>query len=199
MKKALLIGIALLLLLAWRDWSRRELVHAPGILVKESPKQGAAEGAAPVQIGGYRLTPRASFDLRARVLSVEKYRWGDEADLSPVDLAMGWGPMSDQSVLDRITITQGGRWYFTRYEYPAPLSDRQIINHSSNMHMIPANAWVEKKLSEIRKGHVVQATGFLVDVASDSGFRWFTSLKRDDTGNGSCEIFYVESLYIEGS
>ena len=199
MKKALLIGIALLLLLVWRDWSRRELVHAPGILVKESPRQGVAEGAAPVQIGGYRLTPRASFDLRARVLSVEKYRWGEEADLSPVDLAMGWGVMSDQSVLDRITITQGGRWYFTRYEHPAPLSDRQIINNSSNMHMIPANAWVEAKLSKIRRGHIVQAKGFLVDVASDSGFRWLTSLRRDDTGNGSCEIFYVESLFIEES
>jgi hypothetical protein len=102
-------------------------------------------------------------------------------------------------VLDRITITQGGRWYFTRYEHPAPLSDRQIINNSSNMHMIPADAWVESKLSEIRKGHIVQAKGFLVDVASDSGFRWFTSLRRDDTGNGSCEIFYVQSLYIEDS
>jgi len=199
MKKALLIGGVLLLLLAWRDWSQREIAHPPGILVPESPRQSSAGGMGLVQIGNYRLTPRASFDLRARVLSVEKYHWGDEADLSPVDLAMGWGVMSDQSVLDRITITQGGRWYFTRYEHPAPLSDRQIINNSSNMHMIPANAWVEAKLSEIRKGHIVQLKGFLVDVASDSGFRWFTSLRRDDTGNGSCEIFYVESLYIEES
>jgi hypothetical protein len=105
--------------------------------------------------------------------------------------------MSDQAVLDRISITQGARWYFTRYELPAPLPDRDIINNSSNMHMIPANTWVRKKLKEIRKGNIVQFQGSLVDVDADSGFFWRTSLRRDDTGNGSCEIFYVESLYIE--
>ncbi len=45
----------------------------------------------------------------------------------------------------------------------------------------------------------MQFKGFLVDVDADTGFYWRTSLRRDDTGNGSCEIFYVESLYIEDS
>jgi hypothetical protein len=197
MKKALTISLVLLAALAWRDWSHREIMHEPGILVSESPRQTGINEPVPIRIEDYRLTPRAKFDLRARVLSTENYSWGGEADLSPVDFALGWGPMSDQAVLDRISITQGARWYFTRYELPAPLPDRDIINNSSNMHMIPANPWVRKKLKEIRKGNIVQFQGSLVDVDADSGFIWRTSLRRDDTGNGSCEIFYVESLYIE--
>ena len=153
--------------------------------------------SATVELGEFRLTHRATFDLRARVLSIQAYRWGGQAELSPFDFALGWGVMSDQSVLDRITISQSGRWYYTRYALPAPIGDGQIITNSSNMHMIPANDWVRKKLSQVRKGNILQIKGYLVDVDADSGFIWRTSLRRDDTGNGSCEIFYVESLFIE--
>ena len=91
------------------------------------------------------------------------------------------------------------RWYFTRYEFPAPITDNEIIKNSSNMHVIPANRRVSREIGDIRRGSIVQLKGFLVDVDSESGFVWRTSLTRDDTGNGSCEIFYVEDLVIEGS
>jgi len=197
MKKVFYIGLVLLIAMAWRDWRGREITHEPGVLVAGQPRQSAVSDPGVVLMDGYRLTQRAAFDLRARVLSVENYRWGSEADLSPVDLALGWGVMSDQAVLDRISITQGSRWYFTRYDRPAPVTDREIIINSSNMHIIPANTWVLDKLNKVRKGNILQIKGFLVDVDSDSGFRWRTSLRRDDTGNGSCEIFYVETLYID--
>jgi hypothetical protein len=197
MKKTLYISLFFLAVLAWRDWSHREIMHEPGVLVAEQPRQTGLSEPGFVLKDGYRLTLRAAFELRARVLSIENYKWGNEADLAPVDLALGWGVMSDQAVLNRISITQGSRWYFTRYELPAPIPDREIISNSSNMHMIPANPWVLKKLNEIRKGNVVQIKGFLVDVDAESGFYWRTSLRRDDTGNGSCEIFYVENLFLE--
>jgi len=63
--------------------------------------------------------------------------------------------------------------------------------------MVPANSLVEKKLKKIRRGDIVNAQGFLIDVDHESGFLWRTSMSRDDTGNGSCEIFYVEQLEIE--
>ena len=197
MKKVLYISLILVTLMLWRDWNSREIIHEPGILVPEQPRQQDPGSAETIVIGEYRLTPRAVFDLRARVLSRENYRWGSESDLSPMDLALGWGVMSDQQVLDRITISQGTRWYFTRYEYPAPIADNLIITNSSNMHMVPANAWVLKKLKQIRHGDIVDLKGFLVDVVTDAGFSWTTSLRRDDTGNGACEIFYVEHIYIE--
>lgn len=196
MKKVLFISLALVAIMAWRDWNRRDIVHPPGVLINEAPGQKATAAEA-FPLDEFRLTPRAALSLRARVLSREDYFWGAESGLSPMDLALGWGVMSDQQVLDRITITQGTRWYFTRYEYPAPVSDQAIIRNSSNMHMIPANDWVLKKLRKLRRGDIVGLRGMLVDVNSDSGFIWTTSLSREDTGNGSCEIFYVEYVNIE--
>ena len=197
MKRLLIVVLVLAAFFAWRDWSRRDLVHPPGILVAEKPRQLTMADAQALELEGYRLTRRARFEIRARVLSREDYRWGAEADLSPMDLALGWGVMSDQSVIDRIAISQGGRWYFTRYELPAPVPERDIIRHSGNMHMVPAGRSVLGELRKVRSGDIVRARGYLVDVDHASGFRWRTSLSRNDTGGGSCEIFYVEQFEIE--
>ncbi len=145
-KKILFIVLVLLAGMAYRDWSLRDIEYPPGVLVSELPKQTDVRDPAPVMMDDYELTARADFKIRARVLSRENYSWGSEADLSPVDLALGWGVMSDQAVLDRIEISQGSRWYHTRYQLPAPISDREIIQNSGNMHMIPADNWVRKKL-----------------------------------------------------
>lgn len=197
MKRVLSALILLAIVLGWRDWAQREIVHPPGVLVPEAPRQLTPAGAQPFQLQGYRLSPRATFEIRARVLSRENYRWDEGADLAPIDLALGWGVMSDQAVLDRIDISQGARWYYTRYEYPAPLPERDIIRQSGNMHIVPANPLVRERLQQIRRGHVVRAQGFLVDADHESGFRWRTSLSREDTGGGACELFYVERIEIE--
>ena len=196
-KKIFYIALLLLVILVWRDWDRREIVHSPGVLVPEAPRQARVAGPVSFEFKGYQLTRRAAFDIRARVLSREDYRWGAETELSPMDLALGWGVMSDQAVLDRIEISQRSRWYFTKYDLPAPIPDPAIISHSSNMHMVPANDWVLSKLRDIRHGDVIRAKGFLIDVDHESGFRWRTSLSRNDTGNGSCELFYIERIEIE--
>ncbi len=46
-------------------------------------------------------------------------------------------------------------------------------------------------------GQIVTIGGFLVDVTGPGGFTWNTSLIRTDTGNGACEIVWVESLDVE--
>lgn len=198
MKKALYVILAIAVIAAWRDWSQRATVHPPGVLVPQYPQQIETAPRQGIEVDGYRLTPRAGFAIRARVLSRENYYWGNEADLSPMDLALGWGAMSDQAVLDRIEISQGARWYFTRYDGPAPLADKDIIRLSANMHLVPASPQILRQLQRVRRGDIVQATGYLVDVDHPSGFRWRTSLSRDDTGGGSCEILYLEQMQIEG-
>ena len=47
---------------------------------------------------GYQIALLASFDIRARVIAVESYRFDRGAALSPVDLALGWGPMSNGDI-----------------------------------------------------------------------------------------------------
>lgn len=196
-KNVLIVVVTLLALMFARDWSMREITHSPGVLVPERPTQSPVNDGELLTIGEYKLRPRAEFLIRARVLSREDYSWGTEADLSPMDLALGWGVMSDQSVLDRIKIEQRSRWYFTQYDFPPPISDQDIIQNSGNMHMIPGSSWLEKELKQIRHGDIVQLNGYLVDVDADSGWNWRTSLSRDDSGNGACEIVYLESVIIE--
>ena len=196
-KKILFVVLVLLAGMAYRDWSLREIEHPPGVLVSELPKQVNVRGLASVTMDGYELTPRAEFEIRARVLARKDYSWGTEADLSPVDLALGWGVMSDQAVLDRIEISQGSRWYYTRYELPAPISEKEIIQNSGNMHMVPAQNRIRKKLKDVRVGDIVRLRGRLVDIDHPSGWHWRTSLSRDDTGSGSCEIVYLEEIEIE--
>jgi hypothetical protein len=194
-KLFIISAIAFAYLLA-RQWDTRSIEHPPGILVPEAPVQNSVR-ASTFSVDDYILTRKASFELRARVLSTEPYYFRRESDLSPVDLALGWGVMSDQAVLDRIEISQGSRWYKTRYQYPAPISDQQITHNSSNMHIVPASKGIGKSLKKLRRGEIINLRGHLVDVDHNSGWRWRTSMTRTDTGAGACEIFYVEQVLVE--
>ena len=194
-KLFILSAVAFAYLLA-RQWEERPIAHAPGVLVPETPAQTDLQTST-FMMDGYQLTRRAEFEIHARVLSTQKYYLGHESDLSPLDLALGWGVMSDQAVLDRIKIFQSSRWYRARWDVPAPLSEQQFIANSSNMHMIPAQKGVARTLKKLRSGDLVTVNGYLVDVDHDSGWRWRTSMSRTDTGSGACEIVYVESLIVD--
>ncbi len=178
---------------AWR-WDQRAIEHEPGILVPGAPRQ-VNLSAAPFEFNEFQITPRAGFDLYARVLSSERYRFDAGARLSPVDLALGWGPMSDQAVVDQIKISQGARWYTLSWRSP-PIPPGEIMRHSANMHMIPAEDWVEDTLQDARVGDIVQLRGFLVDVSDAEGWNWRSSLSREDTGGGSCELVFVEHASV---
>src|SRR5574340_488503 len=88
-----------------------EVRHPPGVLVLQEPRQVLLAGATSWEKDGYRITPLAAFDLRARVLGTERYWFDAGSHFAPLDLAVGWGPMSDSSVLDGLWMTQGRRWY----------------------------------------------------------------------------------------
>lgn len=153
-------------------------------------------GAATIRHEDHELEPLADFAITARVLSRENYRFDRAAVLSPVDLALGWGPMSDDEVLRRLTISQGGRWYFYRWSGEPPIPVHEIVRHSANMHLIPADDGIASTLSRVRPGHVVELRGKLVEARGADGFRWRSSLTREDSGDGACEIVYVERLVL---
>jgi hypothetical protein len=181
---------------AWDYWVSRPIVHPPGVLVAAEPVQRALEvQPAPLARRGYQILPLQSFSLAARVLSKERYRFDEGADISPVDLALGWGRMSDQSVLDAFDISQSGRFYFWHVKQ-FPIPRREIETHSANMHMIPGNAEIERRLLSVRVGQIVSLTGYLVEVRGANGWRWRSSLTREDTGAGACEVVWVEKLDV---
>jgi hypothetical protein len=148
------------------------------------------------RVNEHTLHALQPFSLEARVLRRENYYFDRGAKLSPTDLALGWGPMADPEVLRHISISQRNRWYFWRAE-PLPIARRQIELHSANMHLIPANAAVAKTLAQVKADQHIQLSGQLVRVEGDDGYRWVSSLTREDTGDGACELIWVEHLVVK--
>lgn len=140
------------------------------------------------------LTPLAGFSVDAKVLSRKAYRSGREADLSPVDLALGWGRMRDDAVTSALDISQSGRWYHYRYESAPPIPPSEIARSSANMHMIPSSDAIADALDQVEQGDRVRIDGWLVEAQAPDGWRWRSSTSRDDTGGGACEVVYVCSI-----
>ena len=186
---AALIGFGL-----YQHLQHRPVDPGPGALAPSPPEQ-TDEQAADFPFKGYSLQPLQNFQIEARVLASERYRTGREADLSPVDLALGWGPMSDSAVLDKIRISQSSRFYYWHVdEFPIPRQD--IERSSANMHMIPADDALANRLKSLRAGQVVRIEGWLVEARGRDGWRWRSSLTRDDTGAGACEVVFVRDLQV---
>lgn len=182
---------------SYQYWTSREIVQPDGVLAANAPRQQNMSGNRKLSVEGYSVHPQAHFEIKARVLSRKNYYMGREADLSPVDFALGWGRMSDQRILDKFTISQSNRFYFWRAK-ELPIPRNEVISSSANMHMIPANSRVKKLLSEVHKGHVIKLKGYLVNVDAPDGWRWRSSLTRNDSGNGACELVWVEDIEIIG-
>lgn len=194
MQRFLLIAVTLIVALGAAHWWRhRPLAPSPGVLAPDTPEQIDLDDGATLQRGDITLKTRAHFALTARVLSREDYHLDAGASLAPVDLALGWGRMSDTQVLHDITVSQENRFYHWHVDH-FPIPRREIETSSANMHMIPADAVVRRELDRVRTGEVVHLEGFLVDASRPDGWHWHTSVTREDTGNGACELFYVESL-----
>jgi hypothetical protein len=164
----------------------------PGVLAPVEPTQRLMQRPA-FPLGDYQLTPLADYDIEARVLSVESYSTDGGAHLSPIDFAVGWGPMSDSSVLEHFRIKQGGR-FFSIYPDEQAISLRTALLSAANMHLIPASSQMRDEFKRVRPGHIVRLRGKLVSAAGPHDFTWKSSLTRADTGAGACELFYVESL-----
>ncbi|UHQ20944.1 hypothetical protein LVB87_07365 [Lysobacter sp. KIS68-7] len=170
----------------------------PGVLAGDPPLQSPVPGDfREVRLAAATLQPLAGFSLEARVLSREDYSLGRESDLSPTDLALGWGRMRDDAVLSRLDIDQSNRWYHYRWQGAPPIPLSEIINSSANMHMIPANAATAKELGRVRAGDKVRIDGWLVEADAPDGWHWRSSLSREDSGGGACEVVYVCSIARE--
>ena len=187
---------ALALYIAWGGWHwlATRPVHPPdGVLAAAEPRQDDLDAGAQIRLGRWTLTPRATYQVTARVLGNERYHFDALADLVPEDLALGWGPMSDNRILRDIDISQSNRFYYWRSK-SLPLPRDAIIAHSANTHVIPATRAVATLLSRIRSGQVVTLSGSLVDARRNDGLSIKTSMTRTDSGAGACEVLLVDDV-----
>lgn len=153
------------------------------------------------QSGTAQLKPVAEYRLTGIIKGIKTYKRDWNSRLSPVDLVIVWGNLT-RAAWDRfMTYRQHNRWYYYRYRSGFPGTESYIVTHSSNNHIIPASSNLRKALRRLQKNQAISLEGYLVKI--DAMFRnrrywWNTSLTRQDTGDGSCEVFYVEQMVIGG-
>ncbi len=189
-------GVLFLALLwsGWNQWENRPFHPPDGVVAPDEPQQSDTNTAATIRIGRWTLMPRAHYDITARILGKETYRVDPLADLIPEDLALGWGPMSDNQILAAFDISQGARFYSWRPRTVLPIPREDVIAHSANTHVIPRDSSVRARLARLRVGQVVHLTGTLVDATRNDGGILRTSLTRTDSGAGACEVMLVEAV-----
>lgn len=185
---------------AWNWWTHeREVSVPPGIVAPAEPVQVMLDPPPHFTAKDHEFVARATYTITARVLRKESYHVDGGADLAPLDLGLGWGAMSDTTVVRQLEFSQMGRFLFWRPRdwTTFPLSPRDINVHAAQVHAIPADADVERRLRRLRPGHIVTLAGYLVDIRGPHGFAWNTSLRRDDTGDGACEIMWIRDVSVE--
>ena len=197
LRTAVIVALAAMgLWQGYNNWRLGPLHPADGVIAPDDPQQTALEEAPVTALGRWRLTPQARYDVTARILSREDYHFDPLSDLIPEDLALGWGPMSDNRVLRAFKITQGARFYSWAPRQALPIPRQDVIEHSANTHVIPASREVRAALARLRVGEVVRLTGELVDGQRDDGAWIHTSLTRSDSGAGACEVLLVASVEL---
>lgn len=149
---------------------------------------------------GVWAVPRARYEVEAYVLATREYRRQSRADIAPVDFALGWGVVVQPQNVHRVRVTQKNRehnWEVSDATLLQQVGPRAFDLGIANTHMIPANGQIQDLLLDTSPGDAVRAAGYLVDVRTreSSDYRR-TSIRRDDKGPRSGELFYVTSLEV---
>ncbi|HSW56436.1 MAG TPA: hypothetical protein VLH59_15230 [Ignavibacteriaceae bacterium] len=195
MKKGLIASAILIVVLIYFFYPETVVTYPAGVTAPDQPKQTSISVIKKWESDEFYFNALAEYQIKARVLSRNNFSIGKESEISPFDLALGWGPMSDQSVIDKIDISQSNRWYRWRADV-LPIPAREISLNSANVHIIPKDETIKDKFDDVYSGSLIEMKGYLVEITTADGWRWKSSLKRDDTAGGSCELFWVEDLVV---
>jgi len=150
----------------------RPVGQPPGVLAPDPPSVTAAPERAPVfERDGHVMTGLAEFKAKARVVSVERYGKDRQAKIAPVDIVLGWGALSDTTTFKGVDVGQTERTVVFE-SYDPKLPKEAVAASLLNVHVIGADAEVDKRLGDLRRGNIVEIEGWLVEVKAGDGWRW---------------------------
>jgi len=194
MPKQIIALITIIILFTVYNQFGSEKEYGPGVSLKTIPFQKKVS-MDPFLFKDYQVTPKAQYIIEAKILRKERYYRDASSELSPVDFALGWNRMSDERNLEQLSISQGSRWYTYRWNTELiGISKSIIAKESANTHIIPANDKIEDIALDIKAGTMVHMEGYLVYIQGRNNFKWNSSLTRNDTGGGACEVFFVTGI-----
>jgi hypothetical protein len=115
-------------------------------------------------------------------------------ELVPMDVVLAWGYAATPEIANRIGTAQGHRFFSWRTMDRTIWRDRQVVGAGmANTHLIPETEQVARQLGQLEEDQVYEFSGRLVDITLP-GRVIKTSLTRQDTGAGSCEVLLLSSI-----
>lgn len=147
----------------------------------------------------YNVQPMARYEMWGLVVTHNNTTgfldiYHDETSVDTKDLCLIWGNNLETSDYKKMSFESGAWTCFYQY----PFGVEFFPNALSNNHLITADDAVRETIGEVRIGDQVHVKGMLVKYQAESfpEFWRTSSMVRDDTGDGACEVVYVESLEI---
>lgn len=166
------------------------------VIAPDPPVQRLIPQASPQTYLDLELQPLAEFEFDARLLSLAWYSQGTEANYSPVDIGIAWGAMSDSANIDALDWSHGSRFLNYRYASQPPIPQHELDRLIANLHVLPASENVLRKIEQLRPGQRIVGRGILVAATREDGWRWNSSLSREDTGAGACELLLLSDIRV---
>jgi hypothetical protein len=151
----------------------------------------------------YTLTPRARYEIAGLVVSQHRgdalfslYHQADPGNIK--DVCVVWGEDITNGSYRKVKFWSGE--FTCSYRWAGVLTPAFNPEKFANNHLIPASPAIAGLVGAIHVGDQIRMKGLLVDYAvTRDGREIFTrrtSLVRNDTDNGACEILYVTDLSV---
>ena len=198
MKRSLLLALPALLLAAW-FWHSHHATQAPrpadGELVITPPMWPALpfnHYGDYMAYEGNQVQPLSSADLMGRVLAITQYPRSGFGQVSHTDLVLGWGPMSDNRVLDHLKITQADRGTNIVLDSAAPITLPAADDSSITLSVYSDYFVHSAALDAIRIGDVVRIVGWRMRARNASGTTWEGGSGHERKGQSSALILVLK-------
>lgn len=206
-KIALVAGLVLIPLSLWH---RSDLPPAAKILpaLDSEPRQSVT-GVRPFDIGAkglhYTVTPRFAYDLSGMVVSthdaassMDTFHGEMKDHVNVVDLCVVWGGTAREEIYKEYDFSNNDTFCFG---VPKSEKSRTIeIPTMSNNHLVTNDPGLTAELRKVRPGDQVRFAGYLVNysrqIENNGTLTRNTSTVRTDTGDGACEVVYVNEFEI---
>lgn len=201
--------VAALVNFVYRFWTYPELSALPTSHVLPEISQGSPlqeetsqqEFRFPYRGAEYGVRPKARYEISGVVVSHnEPTGWADiyhdENSVDFRDICLVWGE-------NALNLGAGVEFHsdpwtcFVRFNSRAAadvFSGREL----SNNHLLGGSEHTRATINGLRIGDQVYISGMLVDYwdVAQPDFVRASSLRRNDTGNGACEVFFVEDVVV---